>query len=184
MITQQQLITWAPNSKNVAAVVAKWFNEYADQYQVNTPLRIAAFLAQVIHESGSFKYLRELASGKAYEGRKDLGNDFQGDGAKYKGRGYIQITGRSNYAALSKDFFGDDRLIHNPELLATPQYGMQSAFWFWERKDLNALADTQSFKPITRRINGGVNGFEDRIHFYNIICKDLGLQEYVPTVKV
>lgn len=184
MITEQQLIKWAPNCKNVAASVAGWFNKYADQYQVNTPLRIAAFLAQVIHESQSFKYLRELATGRAYEGRKDLGNDFPGDGVRFKGRGYIQTTGRNNYKIVSMEMFGDDTLVKNPDLLATPQYGMWSSFLFWNRKELNDFADKQFIKTITRRINGGFNGLSDRIHYYNIICRDLGLPEYATTTKI
>lgn len=179
MISSVQLIKWAPNSVKVADVVASFFNKYADTYHVNSPLRIAAFLSQVMHESGSFKYLREIASGRAYEGRKDLGNLYPGDGVKFKGRGYIQITGRANYLALSNEIFKDDTLIKNPDLLATPQYGMQSAFWFWNRRGLNVFSDKQMILTITKRINGGTNGFKDRVHFYNIIAKDFSLPVYV-----
>lgn len=178
MITSDQLIKWCPNSKNVAVVVAENFNKYADQYEVNTPLRIAAFLSQVIHESGSFKYLTELDTGKAYEHRKDLGNVNDGDGVKFKGRGYIQITGRNNYNAVSQSFFGNDLLIKEPELLATPEYGMRSAFWFWDTRKLNDLADKQFIETITKRINGGLNGFSDRVHYYNVIGSDFNLPVY------
>ena len=84
MITKEQLIAWDSDSVNVAETVVEYFNKYAEQYSVNTPLRIAAFLAQVIEESGSFKYLTEIASGAAYEGRKDLGNTQPGDGKSLK----------------------------------------------------------------------------------------------------
>lgn len=181
MIAEDQVIKWAPGSRNVAAIVARWFGEYCVEYEVNNPLRIAAFLSQVMHESGSFRYLREIASGKAYEGRIDLGNVYPGDGVRYKGRGYIQITGRSNYMAVSKAFFGDNTLIDNPELLATPQYGMRSAFWYWDTRKLNVYADKQWIETITRRINGGLNGFVDRVHYYNAICEDLSLPTYVFT---
>lgn len=177
-MTEQQLVKWAPNSKPVAAIVVGWFNKYAEKYNVISDLRIAAFIAQVAHESGSFKYLREIASGQAYEGRISLGNTLPGDGKKFKGRGYIQITGRANYLSVSKAIFNDDTFINNPDLLSTPQYGMESALWFWNAKGLNTLADEQAFKTITKRINGGTNGFAERIHFYNTICTDLGLPIY------
>lgn len=181
MITSDQLIKWAPNSIKVAEVVSIFFNKYADHYHVNTSLRKAAFLSQVMHESGSFKYLREIASGRAYEGRKDLGNIYPGDGVKFRGRGYLMNTGRVNYKELSLAFFGDDTLINNPDLLATPQYGMKAAFWFWNKKDLNAFADKQMILTITKRINGGTNGLKERVHFYNLIGKDLGLPYYKMT---
>ena len=177
-MTTELLIKIAPNSKKVADIVTDWFNKYSDQYQVNNPKRIAAFFAQTIHESASFTATREFASGGAYEGRKDLGNVFKGDGKKYKGRGYIQVTGRNNYSACSNALFGDRTLISNPDLLAAPQYAMQSALWFWQDRGLNALADKQFFETITKRINGGLNGFADRVHFYNLFCKEFNLPLY------
>lgn len=181
MITVPQIIKYAPGSGKVADIVAKNFNEYHCKYEVNTPLRIAAFLAQVIHESGGFRYTREIASGNAYEGRKDLGNIFPGDGGRFKGRGLIQITGRNNYAALSKDLTGkEDTFLKNPDLLAIYPYAMTSAFWFWNSRNLNKYADIQYFETITRRINGGLNGFAERIEIYNKINKDFGLPIYKP----
>lgn len=181
-VTDQQLIKWAPASINVAGIVVTWFDIYADKYEVNTPLRIAAFFAQTIHESGSFKYTREIASGKAYEGRKDLGNIFPGDGMKFKGRGYLQISGRVNYASLSKYLFNDENvLLKTPDLIATPEYAMRASLWFWNKHGLNEYADKQWMETITKRINGGLNGFADRVHYYNIICQDLGLPIYVQT---
>lgn len=183
MITSSLLIKIAPRSVKVADIVQDWFNKFACQYEVTTPERVAAFLAQAIHESASFTATRETVSGSAYEGRKDLGNVFKGDGVKFKGRGYIQVTGRNNYAACSKALFGDDTLLKNPDLLATPQYAMKSALWFWQTNDLNRLADIQYFLTISIRINGknknGLpNGWEDRVHFYNLFCKEFGLPLY------
>lgn len=178
MITAPLLIKIAPASKRVAEIVQDWFNKYYCQYEVTNPKRIAGFLSETIHESASFTKTREGASGSSYEGRKDLGNIFKGDGVKFKGRGYIQITGRTNYAAVSKHIFGDDTLLKNPDLLAIPQYAMRSALWFWKNNGLNALADIQYFETITKKINGGLNGFENRVMFYNRLCEEFGLPLY------
>jgi putative chitinase len=115
----------------------EWLNYFMPIYKIDTEKRVAAFIAQIGHESGYLRYSEEIASGKAYEGRRDLGNIYAGDGVKYKGRGLIQITGRYNYAQLSKDL-GED-FIKNPELLSTPKYAVQSACWYWNHKKLNNL---------------------------------------------
>jgi len=132
-------------------------------YEINTPLRVAHFMAQLHHESGGFKYLKELGNNayfKKYDGRKDLGNIFAGDGLKYKGRGYIQITGRANYTELSKDLKID--FVNNPELLEQEPNAILSALWIWKKKKLNVFADEDNISTITKRINGGFNGIEDR----------------------
>jgi putative chitinase len=183
MITSDLLLKIAPNSKNVAEIVADWFNKYACPYEVNNPKRIAAFLAETIVESASFTATREYDSGSAYEGRLSLGNVYPGDGKRFKGRGYIQITGRNNYAACSKSIFGDDTLLNNPDLLSTPQYAMLSALWFWNDRGLNEQADKQFFYTISVRINGknkdGLpNGWLPRVHYYNLLCADFGLPLY------
>ncbi len=134
--------------------------------EINTPLREAAFLAQLAHESMELRYMEEIASGEAYEGRKDLGNVNPGDGKRYKGRGPIQLTGRTNYKKYG-DLLGLD-LISNPEQTATPEVGFRIAGLFWQLKKLNALADAEDFMEITRRINGGYNGLEDRKRYYEI----------------
>ena len=130
------------------------------RFQINTPLRLAHFLAQIGHESGQLRYVKELASGTAYEGRLDLGNSLPGDGVRYKGRGLIQITGRHNYALVSLAL--DLPLLDNPELLEEPENAALSAGWFWYNRNLNALADSNSFVKITKKINGGTNGMADR----------------------
>jgi putative chitinase len=183
MITSNLLIKIAPNSKKVAEIVPDWFNKYSCQFEITTPKRVAAFVSQTIVESASFTATREFASGSAYEGRTDLGNTYKGDGVKFKGRGYIQITGRNNYAACSKALFGDQTLLTNPDLLSTPQYAMLSALWFWQDRGLNEQADKQFFFTISVRINGknkeGVpNNWADRVHYYNLLCKEFGLPLY------
>jgi putative chitinase len=132
-------------------------------HAINTRLRCAHFLAQVAHESGGLRYTEELASGEAYEGRADLGNDQPGDGVRFKGRGLIQLTGRANYRAYGeargRDFLEGD----NPTLLASdPELAVDVAGWFWATRGLNEPADRDDLRLITRRINGGYNGLADR----------------------
>ncbi len=133
------------------------------KYGITTPLRLAHFFSQIAHESGGFKYLAELG-GKSYfdkyEGRKDLGNTQKGDGYKFKGRGYIQVTGRANYSEISKDLKID--FINNPELLEQEVNAMISALWFWNKRKLNQFADLDDIKTITKKINGGYNGLKER----------------------
>jgi putative chitinase len=132
-------------------------------YAIDTPLRMAHFLAQVGHESGELRYCEEIASGDAYEGRKDLGNTQPGDGRRFKGRGLIQLTGRANYSAYSKARGIDYTTDQGAELLAgDPETAVDVACWFWTTHKLNALADKDDITTITKRINGGLNGFEDR----------------------
>lgn len=142
-------------------------------YAIDTPLRTAAFLAQIGHESGSLRFVRELASGQAYEGRADLGNVRPGDGVRFKGRGLIQITGRANYVALSEAF--DVDLLADPARLEEPDLAARSAGWFWDHRRLNALADAGDFRTITKRINGGLNGWDDRLAFYERAKMALGI---------
>lgn len=125
-----------------------------------TAARESMFLAQLAHESGGFHYVRELASGEAYEKRADLGNTEDGDGVRFKGRGLIQITGRDNYRDCG-DALGLD-LISCPELLEQPDNAARSAGWFWASRHLNELADRGDFLAVTKRINGGTNGLADR----------------------
>ena len=120
------------------------------KYEIKTPLRIAHFLAQVGHESLDFYYYREIASGKAYEGRKDLGNTEVGDGVRFRGRGPIQVTGRENYKECSLFLFGDTRLLDFPELLELPENGVGAACWFWSKKNLNFYADKDDLLTITK----------------------------------
>ncbi len=130
---------------------------------IDTPLRRAHFLAQVGHESGELRFRSELASGAAYEGRQDLGNTQAGDGSRYKGRGLIQLTGRANYAEYGRALGREAELLEHPERIADEiELCIDVAAWFWARRELNALADRDDLTAITRRINGGLNGLEDR----------------------
>lgn len=138
------------------------------------PLREAAFLAQLAHESGEFRYFEELASGEAYEGRKDLGNTQPGDGRRYKGRGPIQLTGRVNYRTAGQALGVD--LEGHPEWVALPEVGFRVAAWYWVSRGLNALADSEDLMSITKRINGGYNGQAQRAVYYRAARLALGLR--------
>lgn len=127
---------------------------------MDSPLRLAHFLAQVGHESGSFKYMEEIASGSAYEGRANLGNTQPGDGVRFKGRGPIQITGRANYRFFGRQIGID--LERRPEIAAYPSIGLHLACAYWGNRNLNGLADKDLTEDITRKINGGLNGLADR----------------------
>ncbi|NWB31617.1 glycoside hydrolase family 19 protein [Pseudomonas gingeri] len=174
LITPSQLLDILPNAGLNAGVFVSPLNTAMSDHQINTPKRIAAFLAQVGHESAQLRYVRELGSDQ-YLSKYDtgalairLGNtpDADGDGQRYRGRGLIQITGRSNYRQCSLALFGDERLLQQPELLEQPQWAAESAAWFWEQQGLNALADADQFNSITRKINGGLNGLEDRLQLW------------------
>ena len=141
-------------------------NQYMHEYGICGKLRESAFIATIIWESGSFKYTREIASGKAYEGRKDLGNIYKGDGVKFRGRGLIQLTGRSNYERASKALGVD--FVSNPQLLEKPRYATQVSCWWWQSKGLNEIADTGDFRRITRVVNGGLTGWADRSKLYEL----------------
>lgn len=174
-ITEQHLLQILPSAGRQAGVFVPVLNTAMGKYAIVTRLRIAAFIAQVGHESGQLRFVREIwgptAQQAGYEGRTDLGNTVKGDGSKYRGRGLIQITGRANYATCGEALGLD--LINNPQLLEQPQYAAMSAAWFWSMKGLNTLADQGDFVKITRRINGGINGLEDRQALYDKALKVL-----------
>ncbi len=130
---------------------------------IDTPLRQAHFLAQIGHESGELRFHEELASGEAYEGRQDLGNTEPGDGARFKGRGLIQLTGRANYRAYGRSKGREEDLLTTPEIVASDsELCVDVAGWYWERHKLNVQADRDDLEAVTRRINGGLNGLADR----------------------
>lgn len=130
------------------------------EWDIESPLRLAAFCAQLGHESGDLRWWEEFASGEAYEGRLDLGNTEPGDGRRFKGHGPIQITGRKNHRACGKALGVD--LENEPTLLLKPEYGFRAAGWFWNTHKLNDYADKLQFDKTTKIINGGWNGKEDR----------------------
>lgn len=138
----------------------------AAKFQINTFLRECMYVAQILEESGGLKWMRELASGREYEGRRDLGNIYPGDGERFKGRGPFQLTGRANYvhygAVLGLD------LVAHPEWVETPQVGFMVAAAYWDQHHLNAYADQRDLVGCTRIINGGLNGLAERKRYYEL----------------
>lgn len=168
-----------------------------DYYEINTPRRIAAFLANLAHESGSLRHIEENLNYSArrltqvfpryfrgrnvwaynhhperiaslvYGGRMGNGGERSGDGWKYRGRGFIQLTGKDNYKMLGEALGFD--LVNDPNWLLTPEGAAISAAWFWKSRGLNELADQDKMREITRKINGGLNGHDERVSFYTRI---------------
>jgi putative chitinase len=165
-MTLDQLLQIMPFARKRAPGFLDALNATMAEFDINSPERQAAFISQIGHESGQLQYVRELASGDAYEMRKDLGNTWPGDGRRYKGRGLLQITGRANYAACGAALGLD--LVEQPDLLE--QYGnaCRSAGWFWKTHGLNELADAGDQVKVTRRVNGGTNGLDDRMTLFRI----------------
>lgn len=173
-ITEKKLLMILPNARQQAGVFVPALNASMPRWEIDNPKRVAAFLAQIGHESGQLRYVKELGN-ERYLARYDtgtlaarLGNtpDADGDGQRYCGRGLIQVTGRNNYRACSMAMFGDERLLELPQLLEQPQWASESAAWFWQSRGLNQLADRGEFNRITRHINGGLNGLEDRLKLW------------------
>lgn len=174
-MTPSELSRIMPHARGVdCATYAPLLTSAALEFDITSAARQAAWLAQLAHESGELHYVEELASGEAYEGRKDLGNVYPGDGVTFKGRGLIQLTGRANYKLLSDAFQVD--LLKHPELLEQPVYAARSAAWFWKTHGLNELADQGDFVRITRRINGGVNGLAQRSVYWRVAKAVLGVE--------
>ena len=178
-----------------------WYSNLIDilpEYDIDTPKRVAAFMAQCGHESGGFtlmqenlnysakglvgtfkKYFPTEAHAKPYERKPEMianrvyanrmgnGDEASGEGWYFRGRGIIQITGKNNYTKCSQSLFESNVLVENPDLLLESEYAIHSACWFWSAARLNELADIGDMKTMTKRINGGYIGLEDRIHHYN-----------------
>jgi putative chitinase len=197
MITVEQFSHMFPKNKNPQG----WTTALVDvlpTYEINTPERIASFLAQCGHESAGFTVLQEnlnysaeglnkifhkyfptlesaqpyarkpeMIANRVYASRMGNGDEHSGEGYKFRGRGPIQLTGKANYEACSEFLFQDDTLIQNPDMLLDPEYALHSACWFWWKNDLNKFADSADLVTMTKRINGGTIGLEDRIKHYN-----------------
>jgi len=190
IITTDHLKAIAGISTKLMAGLTEWINKFCPQYEIDTPQEFAHFLAQACHESDHFKTTREYASGSAYEGRKDLGNNYPGDGVRYRGRGIFQTTGRANYLQLGIKKGQRDLFVNSPELLEQPEYAVWSACEYWKTRGLNDAAnhaDSDLLKKklylkggaikiievspveyISRTVNGGINGLEDRKKYYTI----------------
>jgi putative chitinase len=199
MITAEQFKHLFPRAQDPASWVESMNNVFPN-YDINTPHRIAAFLAQCGHESGGwtvfeenlnysaqglngiFKkyfptlesaqpYARkpEMIANKVYGGRMGNGPESSGDGYKYRGRGPIQLTGKDNYRAFAKEMFEDwENLFENPDWVTSDRdFALMSAIWFWNKNKLNVQADSGDIKLMTKKINGGYIGLEDRIKHYN-----------------
>jgi putative chitinase len=197
MITVEQFTEMFPKNKNPQAWTTA-LNEVLPTYKIDTPERIASFLAQCGHESAGFTVLQEnlnysadglnkifkkyfptlesaqpyarkpeMIANRVYGGRMGNGDEASGEGYKFRGRGPIQLTGKDNYTACSDFLFQDDTLLQNPDMLLDPEYALHSACWFWWKNDLNNYADSADLVTMTKRINGGTIGLEDRIKHYN-----------------
>jgi putative chitinase len=135
------------------------------RFDITTIPRVRHFLAQIAHESGGLRWLVELASGAAYEGRRDLGNTRPGDGKRFKGAGAIQLTGRANYQAFA-NFIGDQRVMEGWQYVSK-HFPFTSAGFWWHNNRMNALIDGgATVRQVTRRVNGGFNGLADRERYY------------------
>ena len=181
MLTDAQLKAIMPNMPAARrALFLPALNRTMQVYTIHNRLRAAAFLGQLAHESGEFRFMEEIWGPTAQQLRYEppstlatkLGNTQRGDGKRYKGRGPIQVTGRANYKRYG-DLLGLD-LVGQPELAATPGVGLSVAGMFWKTNGLNALAELQDYREITRRINGGYNGWEERLRYYELAKKVLG----------
>lgn len=170
-ITKEQILQIMPNAKDVADLYLPYINGYNEVFKIDTPLRMAHFLAQIAHESNELRNVKEIGSSSYFEKydtgklKKMLGNLKPGDGYRYRGRGLIQITGRANYMEYQKSSRCKGDIITHPELLEKPLGAVKSAMWFWESHGLNKLADKDSVLAVTRRINGGTNGLESRKNY-------------------
>jgi putative chitinase len=179
----------------------EWYTNLGDilpEYDIDTPKRVAAFMAQCGHESGGFTLMQEnlnysakglrgtfgkyfpndevaklyerkpqMIANRVYGNRMGNGDEASGEGWYFRGRGIIQITGKNNYTKCSQSLFESNVLVENPDLLLESEYAIHSACWFWSAARLNELSDIGDIKTMTKRINGGFIGLEDRINHYN-----------------
>lgn len=183
MISQAQLewiVAPAPR-RNLIADLYPHLQPAFDEFELDTALRQAHFLAQTAWETDRFCTLQEYASGDAYDSREDLGNtpERDGDGALYKGRGIMMLTGKSNYARCSAALFGDRSvLLDDPWLLSDDfELAVRSGAWFWFDRELNRYADANDVRRVTRIINGGTNGLEGRRMLLERTARAYGLIE-------
>jgi len=193
----EKLAECLPRNKNVQA----WYDAMHDHlpgFYINTPARVAGFVAQCAHESAQFTVLNEnlnygakalrglfgkyfpndalaaqyerkpeMIANKIYSSRMGNGPEQSGEGWMYRGRGILQITGKDNYTRCSRELFEDLRLVENPDLLLEPEYAVLSACWFWYKNGLNYCCDEGDVMKMTKKINGGTIGLEDRIKHWN-----------------
>jgi putative chitinase len=203
ILTKEQLSKLIPTNP----YISEWYDALSillPDYDINTPKRIAAFIAQCAHESAEFKFIREnlnyraeslmrvwprhfpnieiarqyahkpeKIANRAYANRMGNGNEASGDGWRFCGRGLIQLTGRNNYELFAESI--ETPVDEIPDYLGTFEGASQSACWFWETNNLNKWADTGDMVTLTKKINGGTIGLEDRIKHYNHALHVLGI---------
>lgn len=161
----QLAFVWNVKESSISDSVIIDLNNCLNTFEINTPKRIRHFLSQTAHESGAGKWTKELSDGWYLEDRRDLGNIQKGDGPKFKGAGYIQLTGRDNYQKLA-NFLNDNNVMKGVDYVAE-KYPFTSAGFFWRMKNLNNLCDNNgSVEQVTRVVNGGLNGIADRKMYY------------------
>ena len=167
LITKKQLASiWGTNENSISDAVINDLNSCLNLFKINTQSRMRHFISQISHESGVWKWMKELASGDAYEGRRDIGNTQPGDGKKYKGAGFIQLTGRANYSSFSK-YMNDSKIMNGVDYVSSKYPATSAGFW-WHNNNMNALCDKNpSVEEVTRKVNGGYRGLEDRKKYYN-----------------
>lgn len=169
LLLEEDLLAIMPRAKHKIPHFIDAINETLEEFEINTELRAAAFLAQIAVESGELRYTKEIwgptKQQLKYEGRLDLGNTEPGDGFKYMGRGLIQITGRANYKACGEGL--RVTLLEYPEKLEELPLCVKSAGWYWKSRGLNELADDGEIKAITKRVNGGYTHLAERTAYYD-----------------
>ena len=190
------------------------FNEWCERFEINTTARVVHALSQIIHESGGFKYVEEnlnysasrllqvfpkyfnrlnvndyagrpeKIANRVYANRMGNGNEASGDGWRYRGRGFIQLTGKNQYLAYQNSGFCNGQLVYHPEWLNKAPGHTKSALWFWWKNGCNQLADLDHgdgkigedvVTKITRRVNGGTNGLSNRLYLYRRLKREFGL---------
>lgn len=206
LVSKELLIGGGVCDEAMADKWADSLSATCERFEINTPLRIAGFLSQIAHESGGLKFVSEnlhyrasslmavwpsrfpnadvanayamqpeKIANRAYCDRMGNGDEASGDGWKYRGRGLIQLTGKDNYAAFSMKC--DNEALTKPELVAEPDLAAESAGWFWSTRNLNNYADEGNVEGMTRRINGGTNGLDDRQAHYDKLMSYFNSQE-------
>jgi putative chitinase len=171
MLTADQIRSVAPTSSaKIVQGVVQSMASHGREFGLDRPHREVHFMAQIAHESAHFRTTTEYASGAAYEGRKDLGNTRKGDGKRFRGRGLIQLTGRANHRTFTdwmvKRAPGSPDFEAEPELVADFPWAFLASVYYWQSRNLNRYADQNNIEMISRRINGGYNGYQDRLNYY------------------
>lgn len=181
-VTKEQIIAIMPGAAKVSnlSLYVTYINGYADSFGLTTPLRMAHFLAQVAHETFELTRVKEVGNAeycKKYEvGKlaKMLGNTQEGDGYRYKGRGFLHLTGRANYQAYTDSKYCRGDVVANPSLLEQPLGAVKSGMWYWLTRKISPQADKNDVMAVTKLINGGYNGLESRKKYLARARKALG----------